>query len=82
MPLVKMSIQDFPTGITVIFIQNNQRIGPMRRYHSEEPIFLILRRAHANLETINIVEMALQQSRPCMVELNLTDEQYRKLSSR
>jgi hypothetical protein len=74
----RVSIQDFPLHTIVIFIdrQRQAKIGPTRRYTSTEPVFEMLRRAHANLETLNIVEMAFRERRPCMVDLNLTDEQY------
>jgi hypothetical protein len=38
-----------------------------------------LRRAHANLETLNIVEHALSERRPVMIDLDLTEDQFRKL---
>jgi hypothetical protein len=37
----------------------------------------LLRRAHADLATINLVENALAERRPCMVELTLTDASAR-----
>jgi hypothetical protein len=79
MPRVNCSIQDSPTHTVMIFYVGNQRIGPVRRYVDEQMVFTILRRAHANLETMQIVEMALAQRRPCNVTLELTDEQYAKL---
>ena len=79
MPRVYASIQEYPMGFYVIFYVGKQRIGPIRRYRSEETIFLLLRSAHANLETLNIVEHALRNRTPCTVDVNLTDEQYGKL---
>ena len=81
MPRVYVSIQEYPMGFYVIFYEGKHSIGPIRRYRSEETIFLLLRRAHANLETLNIVEHALRNRTPCTVDVNLTDEQYKKLSS-
>jgi hypothetical protein len=66
-------------AILVIFIEGQRRIGPILRCRDEETVFRVLRRAHANLETLNIVEMSLRARRPCTVDLTLTDEQYRKL---
>jgi hypothetical protein len=81
MPRVNASIQDYPTHLIIIFYVGNQKIGPTVRCADEEAVFRVLRRAHANLETLNVVEMSLAQRRPCNVELTLTDEQYRKLSN-
>ena len=81
MPSVRVSIQEFPAHIYVVFYRDNKSIGPMRRYSTQERVMELLRRCHANLETINIVEMSLQARRPCVVEVNLTDEQIRKLSA-
>ena len=81
MPRVSCSIQDSPTSTVMIFYVGNQMIGPVRRYSDEQRVFEVLRRAHANLETIQIVEMVLAQRRPCNVTLELTDEQYAKLRS-
>lgn len=80
MPRIRASIQDLPTGTLILFMQGNRRIGPILRCRDEETVFRVLRRAHANLETINIVEMSLRARQPCMVDLDLTDEQYKKLT--
>jgi hypothetical protein len=82
MPRANCSIQGSPTSTVMIFYVGNKRIGPVRRYSDEQSVFTVLRRAHANLETIQIVEMALAQRRPCNVTLELSDEQYRKLSGK
>lgn len=81
MPRVQVSIQDFPTHTCVIFIdrRTTQRIGPMRRFTSEHKLLEMLHRGRANLETINIVEHALRERRCCMIDLDLTDEQFEKL---
>lgn len=79
MPRISASIQPNPRYLVIIFIEGNRRVGPILRCHGEETVFQVLRRAHANLETINIVEMALRANRPCMVDLTLNDEQYAKL---
>jgi hypothetical protein len=77
-PRVQVSIQDFPLHTIVIFIDRPRqaKIGPTRRYSSTEPVFEMLRRAKANLETINIMELAIRERRLCMVDLDLTDQQY------
>jgi hypothetical protein len=84
MPRVQVSIQDFPLHTIVIFIdrKRQQQIGPMRRYRSTEIVIEMLRRAHADLATINIVENALADRRPCMVDLDLTDEQFAAIQTR
>jgi hypothetical protein len=82
MPRVQVSIQDFPACLCLIFIRDGKAVGPTRRFTSQERAFELLRRAHANLETINVVENALRERRPSLVDLNLTDEQYLKLQSR
>jgi hypothetical protein len=70
-----------PTHIAVVFFDpvTNRGIGPVRRVRSEEILMEKLRRAHANLETLNIVEHALSERRPVMIDLDLTEEQFRKL---
>jgi hypothetical protein len=84
MPRVQVSIKDFPLHTIVIFIdpQRQVKIGPTRRYRSTEPVFEMLRRAHANLETINIVELAIRERRPCMIDLDLSDKQYAAIQTR
>ena len=84
MPRVKVSIQDMPTHVYLIFIDRQRvaKIGPTRRFSSTEPVFELLCRAHANLETINIVEMALAQRRPVMIDLDLSDAQYATIQTR
>ncbi len=84
MPTVTASIQDMPRYTVVIFYDRmtSTKIGRTLRFTSEELLYELLRRTHANLETINIVEMALRERRPCMVDLRLTDEQFAKLQGR
>lgn len=78
MPPVQVSIQDFPTHCYVVFIDRKRqtRIGPTRRYRSSDTVMEMLRRAHPNLETVNLVERALAERRPVMIDLDLSAEQY------
>jgi hypothetical protein len=84
LPRVQVSIQDMPLHTIVIFIdpQRQAKIGPTRRYSSTEPVMEMLRHAHPNLETLNLVENALVERRPCMVYLDLSAEQYAAIQSR
>jgi hypothetical protein len=84
MPRVQCSIQDMPSHTYVIFIdrQRQAQLGPMRRYSSHEPVMEILRRAHADLATVNLVERSLAEGRPCTVELNLSDAQFAAIQTR
>jgi len=81
---IQVSIQDFPTNVAVVFIdpKTQSKIGPVRRYSTNEMVFELLRRAHANLETINLVELAFAERRPIMIDLHLTEEQIAALSRR
>lgn len=82
MPQVRVSIQNFMQSLTVLFLEMGSKpklLGPIRRYADESSVFEILRRAHASLETHNIVENALRENRCCTVVLDLSDEQYAKL---
>jgi hypothetical protein len=81
--LVSVSIQEMAFTYHVIFLDpRSHKTLAIFRYSSAEPVYEILRRGHANLETINIVEMNLAQRRPVMVDLKLTDEQYNTLRQR
>lgn len=82
MPKVLACIHSYPNYVSVVFMdpQNTQRqIGRSLKLADEERVFEMLRRAHANLETRNLLEMAFRERRPCWLTLELTDEQYRKL---
>jgi hypothetical protein len=81
MPRIIASIQENPMAIVIIFIEGQRRIGPILRCRDEETVFRVLRRAHANLESLSIVEMSLRARRPCTVNLTLTDEQYNRLKN-
>jgi hypothetical protein len=84
MPRVQVSIQDYPTHRYVVFIDRKRqvRIGPMRTYRSSDTMMEMLRRAHANLETANLVERALAERRPVMIDLDLSAEQYAAIQRR
>jgi hypothetical protein len=79
---VQMFIQEMAMTYHVIFMKRGgkHRIGRIYTYNSPEQVFAILRRAHANLETINIVEMSFAQHRTCSVDLSLTAEQFSRLN--
>ena len=79
-----LSFEPPKTHTYVIFIdpRRQAKIEPTRRYSSTEPVFEMLRRAHANLEMLNIVEMALVRRRPVMIDLDLFDQQYAAIQTR
>jgi hypothetical protein len=78
---LQVSIQDFPTHTCVIFIDKaaQKQVGPMLCLRSEEKLWELLKKCSANRETVSIVEMALAQRRPCMIDVTLTDLQVWKL---
>lgn len=84
MPVVRMWISELAMSYHVVFTlpRGQTRVGRTFTYPSQEQVFNILRRAHANLETLNIVEHSLGERRPCSVELTLTAEQFIRLNSR
>jgi hypothetical protein len=79
---VQMWISEMAYSYHVVFTlpRGQHAIGRSYAFNSLEDVFAILRRAHANLETINIVEHALRERRPCSVQLTLTAEQFSRLS--
>jgi hypothetical protein len=79
MPKVMISIQELQYSYYVLFMIDNKKIGRTFRFASDELVYEMLRRAHANLETMNIVTNALTNRRPVMVAVNLTDEQVAQL---
>ena len=78
---VQLSVQPSPLHTVCIFIdrQSQHRVGPILRFRTDEKVMELLRRAHANLETCNWVERAMVEHRPCMIDVDLTEEQYEKL---
>jgi len=62
--------------LRVTFIEGNRGPGRILNFTDGRKIFELLQRAHAPIEDHQIVDMALQQRRPGMVELRLTEEQY------
>jgi hypothetical protein len=52
------------------------RSGRLLNFTDDRKIFELLQGAHAPIEDHQIVDLALQQRRPGMVELRLTEEQY------
>jgi hypothetical protein len=81
MPRLQVSIQNFPAHIAVIFFDRatQKGVGRTLRLRSEERVYELLSRCHADRETVNIVEMSFVRQVPCIVDLNLTDDQYAKL---
>jgi len=79
---VQMWVQETAFLYHVVFTMpsGQNAIGRSYSYNSPEEVFDVLRRAHANLETINIVEHALSERRPCSVTLQLTHEQFGRLN--
>jgi hypothetical protein len=75
---VTTSYIDMPRGLRVTFMEGNRSLGRVLNFTDDRKIEL-LRRSHAPIEDHQIVEMALRQRRPGMLELRLTEEQYTTL---
>jgi hypothetical protein len=80
MPKVRMHFYEMPMGLSICFLEGNRKIGHSRRYKDTDRIYDILRAAKAPQEDHHSVALALQSRRPGAVELNLTQQQYDKLT--
>lgn len=69
----------FTYHVTFTLSPGQQQVGRGYSLNSQEEVFALMRKAHATLEDINIVEMALSQRRPCSVVLGLTQDQFARL---
>jgi hypothetical protein len=71
--------QEWPSGLSVCFVDGTQQVGKQRMYKDHDEVFDILRPAQAQQEDHQAGEWALRGRRPGSVELNLTQQQYEKL---
>jgi NMD protein affecting ribosome stability and mRNA decay len=76
---VRMFYHEWPSGLSVCFVEGTQQVGKQRMYKDPDRVFDILRAAHAQQEDHQAVQEAPRSCRPGSVELNLTQEQYDRL---
>jgi hypothetical protein len=60
----KTSCLSLKTFAELACLEGNRKIGPTLRCRDQKTVFMVLRRAHAALEALNIVEMSLRNAAP------------------
>jgi len=85
MPRVRMFVQEWPTGYSVLFTEEHNssiQVGRHYEYTHSDRLYEILRASHAPLEDHQALEYGLAARAVACVILNLNDEQYAKLKRR
>jgi hypothetical protein len=80
MPKVRMHFMEMPRGLHLTFVEGPNAVSRPRLYVDPDKIYEILRAAKAPQEDHHAVALALHTRRPGAVELNLTQQQYDKLT--